>query len=237
MKKTSETFFTEEEKTNIENAIKEAELNTSGEIVAMVVEKSSEYSDADFIMGIFFAAIISVVPAQIFFYYSDFILRKTIPAMNWVNEVPDSTRFIAGLSFFIILTMILHIPLKAILGRIPFLKKLFITNKKMNEKVEDKAFRGFYRHGLSKTKDATGILFFISIFEKKVYVLADHGIYSKIKQETLNKYAESVGKGIKSGNGAEALCKTIKDAGKELAHYFPVQKDDVNELPDELIVE
>ena len=237
MKSKAETFFTEIEKKNIEAAIKETELKTSGEIVAMIVDKSSEYRDTDFIGGMLFAAVISIIPAQVFFNYSDFLLKKMIPAMNWFNEAPDSARFIAGLLFFILLTMILHIPLKIILSKIPFLKKLFITDKRMIEKVEDKAFRGFYRHGLNNTKDGTGILFFISVFEKRVHILADQGIYSKIKQEALDKYAESIGKGIKSGNAGDALCKAIKDAGSELAHYFPIQKDDVNELPDEVIIE
>ena len=237
MKNKSETFFSEIEKKNIENAIKEAELNTTGEIVAMVVDKSSEYSDRDFMGSIFFSAVISIIPAQIFFHYSDFILRKLIPAMGWYIEIPDATRFITGLSFFILLTMILHLPLKAIFNKTPVLKKLFVTNKRMAEKVQDKAFRGFYMHGLNKTKDGTGVLFFISVFEKRVHILADHGIYSKIKQETLDKYAESISKGIASGNGGEALCKSIKAAGQELADYFPIQKDNVNELPDEVIVE
>ena len=236
MKNKSETFFTETEKNNIENTIKEAELKTSGEIVAMVVDKSSEYSDTDFTGSIFLAAIISIIPAQIFFNYSDFILRKLIPAMNWFNEIHDSTRFMTGLTFFILLTMVLHLPIKAMFNKLSFLKRLFITNKKMIEKVEDKAFRGFYRYGLNKTKDATGVLFFISIFEKRVHVLADEGIYSKIKQEELDKYAASISKGIASGNSANALCKAIKDAGEELAIYFPIQKDDVNELPDAVIV-
>ena len=237
MKNKFETFFSEIEKKNIENAIKEAELKTSGEIVAMVVDKSSEYSDSDFMGSISLSAVISIIPVQIFFSYSDFILRKLIPAMGWYIEIPDATRFIAGLSFFILLTMILHLPLKAILNKAPVLKKLFITNKRMAEKVQDKAFRGFYRHGLNKTKDGTGVLFFISVFEKRVHILADHGIYSKIKQETLDKYAESISKGIAKGTGGEALCKAIKDAGQELAGYFPIQSDDVNELPDEVIVD
>jgi putative membrane protein len=237
MKSKSETFFTDIEKENIENAIKKTELKTSGEIVAMVVEKSSEYNDTDFIGSIFLSAVISIIPAQIFFSCSDFILRKLIPVTNWFNEIPDGTRFAISLSFFILLTMILHIPLKAMFKQFPFLKRLFITNKKMIEKVEDKAFRGFYTYGLNKTKDATGVLFFISIFEKRVHVLADFGIYSKIKQEALDKYTQTISKGIASGNGADALCKAIKDVGNELAVYFPVQHDDVNELPDGVIVE
>jgi len=237
MKNISETFFTEIEKENIENAIKEAELKTSGEIVVMVVDKSSEYSDTDFIGSIFLAAIISIIPAQMFFSYSNFILKNLIPAMNWFNETPASAKFMTGLSFFILLIMILHPPFKAIFNKILFIKRFFISNKKMIEKVEDKAFRGFYRHGLNKTKGRTGVLFFISIFEKKVHILADQGIYSKIKQEALDKYAKFISKGIASGNGSDALCKAIEEAGQELANYFPVQSDDVNELPDELIIE
>ena len=107
----------------------------------------------------------------------------------------------------------------------------------MDAEVRERALRGFHEHGLANTKDATGVLFLISILERRVHVLADHGIYTKIKQETLDKYADSIGKGIASGKGSEALCNAIKDAGKELEKHFPRKEDDKNELSDRIVTE
>lgn len=232
-----ESFFTEDEKQLIEKSIKEAESRTSGEIVTMVVERSDGYRDIDVIGGITIAAMISVFPAEIVYANSEFLLRKIIPSMSWFSQIPDGTRFVTGLTAFIALTIILHFPVKLLFIKFPKLKRLFLSIKRMDAEVRERALSGFHEHGLGNTRDATGVLFLISIFERRVHVLADHGIYTKIRQETLDKYAASISKGIASGKGAESLCGAIKDAGDELGRHFPGKSDDKNELSDRIITE
>ncbi len=237
MNKKSEIFFTENEKKAVEAAIKEAESRTSGEIVTMIVDKSDGYRDIDVIAGLIISAMISVYPAEIVYTASESILRKLIPSMSWYSQIPDGARFAAGLTAFIVLTIILHIPVKMIFSKFPALKRFILSIKRMDAEVRERALRGFHEHGLADTKDATGVLFLISLLERRVHVLADHGIYTKIKQETLDKYADSISKGIASGKGSEALCNAIKDAGNELEKYFPRKKDDKNELSDRIVTE
>jgi putative membrane protein len=81
------------------------------------------------------------------------------------------------------------------------------------------------------------VLFFLSLFERKVYVLADQGIYSKIGQEALDRYAKMVAEGIKKNRACTALCQAIQDAGQLLSTHFPAVAGDTNELPDGVIVE
>jgi len=233
----SETFFTESEKIKIEAAIKAAESRTSGEIVTMIVEKSDGYRDIDLMAGIIISAIIAVYPSEMVYAASELLLRKLLPSMNWLTQIPDGIRFITGLSTFAALTIILQFPVKLIFTKFPLLKRYLIPIKRMDAEVSERALRGFHEHGLGNTKDATGVLFLISILEKRVHVLADHGIYTKIKQETLDRYADSIGKGIASGKGGEALCDAISDAGKELEKYFPRKSDDTNELSDRIVTE
>jgi putative membrane protein len=80
-------------------------------------------------------------------------------------------------------------------------------------------------------------LFFLSLLERKVWILADKGIYEKIEQKTLNKFADIVSQGIKDDRACDALCVAIKEAGSLLAEHFPITPDDVDELPDEVITE
>ncbi len=237
MKIKSETFFTENETKAIESAIKDAESRTSGEIVTMVVDQSDSYRDIDLIAGLLISAIISVYPAELVYAASESIIRKLIPSMNWLSQIPDGMRFITGLSSFIALTIILSFPVKIIFKRFASLKRFILSIKRMDAEVRERALRGFNEHGLNATRDATGVLFLISLFEKRVHVLADHGIYTKIDQETLDRYASTIGKGIASGKGGEALCNAIKDAGKELEKNFPRRRNDTNELPDHIVTE
>jgi putative membrane protein len=83
----------------------------------------------------------------------------------------------------------------------------------------------------------TGVLFFISLLEHKVWVLADKGIYEKIDQEALNKFARAVSLGVKEGRACDALCQAIIEAGDVLAKHFPLTPGDTNELTDKVITE
>ncbi len=95
----------------------------------------------------------------------------------------------------------------------------------------------FHEKGLNRTKEHTGVLFFISLLEHKVWVLADKGIHEKIGQETLNKFASKVSSGIREGRACDALCESIKEAGDLLAAHFPMKPGDTDELPNHVITE
>lgn len=237
MKKLADTFFSDTEKKQIESAVRNAESQTSGEIVAMVVDSSDSYRDIDTLAGITLAAAVSIVPSELLFIYSDALLGKVFPSLGWMSKVPDSARFTSALMLFIVLTVILHIPFKLITANIPKIKRLLVPLKRIDFEVRERALRAFHEHGLSATRDATGVLFLLSVLERRVYVLADRGIYEKIKQETLNRYASSISRGIKEGKGCEALCSAINEAGRELGKYFPRKGDDKNELSDSIITE
>lgn len=235
MNKIAASFFNDDEKKRIEAAIASAESGTSGEIVAMVVESSDHYRDVDVFVSMLLSACIAVIPAEAVYLNAEKILTGIVPVLGWVSAVPDKTRFMAGLFAFIVVTLVLYMPVRFLFGRIPALRRFFIPVSRRDAEVREKALSEFRDQGLDRTRDATGILFLLSVFERRVYVLADHGIYEKIKQESLDTYADVVSKGMAAGKGADALCGAIKSVGVELARFFPRKADDVNELPDRVL--
>lgn len=237
MRYSSENFFTEEEKSMIEAAIKESEEKTSGEIVAMVVERSDSYRDVDVMVGMIIASILSLYPAEIVFANADMILSKVIPMFSWSSSIPGGAKFFAGLFTFIILTIALHIPFRGLVSRLEPVKRLFIPVRRRETEVRERALRAFHDNRLGETRDATGVLFLISLLERRIQILADHGIYKKITHEKLDSYVAGIGKGLAGGKGAEALCGAIREAGKELALHFPRRSDDSNELSDSIRTE
>lgn len=237
MRYSSENFFTEEEKSMIEAAIKESEEKTSGEIVAMVVERSDSYRDVDVMVGMIIASILSLYPAEIVFANADMILSKVIPMFSWSSSIPGGAKFFAGLFTFIILTIALHIPFRGLVSRLEPVKRLFIPVRRRDTEVRERALRAFHDNRLGETRDATGVLFLISLLERRIQILADHGIYKKITHEKLDSYVAGIGKGLAGGKGAEALCGAIREAGKELALHFPRRSDDSNELSDSIRTE
>ena len=205
----SDTYFTSEEKAKIEQAIREAELTSKGEVVAVIVADSNHYPEAAIMGAGFAASVISLAAAKLF--------------------------FASSLWHFILLQILLFFPLRYLFDQSPFLKALFIGPRLKRERVRQRALQAFHERELHKTRYRTGVLFFLSIYERTVWVLADKGIYEKIQQETLESFAGAVSQGMKEGRGCDALCRAIRDTGTLLSRHFPSVHGDVNELSNEVI--
>lgn len=207
----SNIFFSPEEKTRIQDTIYQIELRTIGEVAVMVVDSSAQYAEAEGLGSLIFGSFISLILTVMFFHSS-----------IWVY-IPFS---------FLLLVLLLPV-----FKNIPLLKTPFISIKRKEIAVRNSAVRAFYEKGLFKTKKHTGVLFFLSLLEHKVWILADKGIYEKIEQETLNNFAKTISQGIKDKKACDSLCNVMQDAGNLLAAHFPVTSDDINELPNNIILE
>lgn len=207
----AEKVFTKEERERIKETTCDVESRTIGEIAVMVVDSSDRYIEAEVIGGILLGGLLSLIVTALYFQSS-----------VW-SYVP--------------LSLILFFPSRLLFIKIPPLKAVFIGARRKHHAVRDRAERAFYEKELHRTKKNTGILFFLSLFERKVWVLADKGIHEKIGQETLNKFARAVSQGIKEGRARDALCEAIREAGELLARHFPKTPDDTDELSDDVMTE
>jgi len=202
-------FFTAEEQERIRLAVTAAEASTSGEIATMVVERSDSYREAITLGAVLCAGLAALVIA---------IASHHVTIWTYVP-----------------LTAILYLPAVKLVAAVPDLQRPFISRQRLNESVRERAVRAFYEKGLYRTRDETGILIFISLFEHKVWILGDRGINARIPAETWQQLALTLSQGIREGRGGDALCRVIDACGEELARYFPLGRNDVNELPDELL--
>jgi putative membrane protein len=207
----TDQFFTAEEKERLQATTHEVESRTIGEIVVMVVDRSDRYLEAEVFGGVLLGSLLSLILTLLFFHSS-----------IW-SYIPLSFLF-----FF---------PCWVLFQKIDLLKKLFVGIRRKEEAVRLRAERGFFEKGLYKTKKKTGVLFFLSLLERKVWVLADRGIYEKMDQETLNRFAHEVSRGIKEGRACEALSQAIQEIGELLSRYFPITPDDTDELPNAVLTE
>ena len=205
----ADTFFSNEEREAIEASVREAESRTIGEIAVMVVDASDEYLHADTIGGILFSGALSFLGAVALFH------SAIVP--------------------FIVLTALLFFPCRMFVRSFPVIKSEFISPRKKRDAVRIKALLAFYEKGLYRTQAQTGVLFFLSLMERTVWVLADKGIYEKIRQEQLDRFAATVSQGVREGRAAQALRQAITEAGTLLAEHFPMTPGDKNELSDRII--
>lgn len=204
----AETFFTEAEKQRIAATITGVEKATSGEVATMVVAASDTYPEATLLAGFSVGGLSALLITDLFLNDS---LGYFVPLMV------TSTILIGGLTKIF-----------------PPLLRLFIPESRKETRVAERALRAFYEKKLHATRDNTGVLFFISLLERKVWILADSGIYQKIPQETLLAHATDIASGIKQGQACNALCRQIEAVGVILARHFPIKPDDTNELSNQV---
>ena len=209
MMKKAETFFTEAENQRIAAAIGGVEKNTSGEVVAMVVTASDTYPEAALLAGFTIGGLAALLITDLFLHDS--------------------------LGYFLPLLLGGAIGVSALAKIFPPLLRLFIPDSRMEARVAQRALLAFYEKKLHTTRDNTGVLFFISLLEHKVWILADSGIYQKISQETLLDYAKEIATGVKQGQACNALCREIEAVGTVLARHFPVKSDDTDELSNQVL--
>ena len=205
----SHSFFSDDEKERISHAVKDAESRTSGEIATMIVDHSDRYHEAEVLGGGLVAGLAALSIAIA-------IQHVTI----WT---------------YIPMVCILNIPARLLFIRFPKLKVPFINKQRMIHAVRERAVRAFYEKQLYKTRDENGVLIFVSILERKVWILGDRGVDRKIHHDAWQSHATEISVGINEGRACAALCTVIDKCGQMLAEHFPRKEDDTNELPDDLI--
>lgn len=215
MKNLAQKFLSEKEHAQINAAIEAAERQTSGEIVCMVQSASYHYPMANVIGAAALALPLSL------------ILTPLLGGWLWLG----TQNMWLFLSCFVLLFSIFY----GCVRGIPWLKRLFISRQDMDEEVEEAAITNFFQHGLYRTRDANGILVYISVLEHKVWVMADHGIHEKMDPGAWNGIVDAITNGIKAGQAAEAVCQAIQSIGETLSHHFPIRPDDENELQNIII--
>jgi putative membrane protein len=109
----------------------------------------------------------------------------------------------------------------------PF-KRALLPHKRVTEQVRAAAREAFVDQGVSRTRRRTGILVYVSTFERRVEMVADIGVDSKLVEAELRALIQSVA----DGPDLDAFLDALRSLGPALASSLPRGADDVNELPD-----
>jgi len=210
MKNPAEQFLTRTEQDQVTAVVREVELTTSGEIVPMIVSRSHDYP-----MAAVLAAVAFGLPLCL-------LLTMLIGSYFWLGR----QNLWLFLAFFAVCYPVLY----TLAYRSDTLKRLFINRRLANFEVREAAFAAFYSERLYRTRDENGILLFISVLERKVWILADAGINSRIDPAAWESIVTDLTESIKSGRKCEAICEAVRRIGRILQTQFPYEKSDKDEL-------
>ena len=100
--------------------------------------------------------------------------------------------------------------------------------------VLDRAAEVFAEIGMVNTAQQNGVLFYLSLDDRKFAILGDKGIDKVVSPNFWESTKELLKSHFSQGLFTEGLIKGIHSAGEQLKHFFPYQSDDINELPDDI---
>ena len=104
-----------------------------------------------------------------------------------------------------------------------------------NMSPHDIALKEFYKLGMERTRDRTGVLILLLFSQRKYQIIADEGIHARVAEGTWDNIAASMGTHFKTGNFCDGICSAIKEVGGILSKHFPRKADDANELPNSVV--
>jgi uncharacterized membrane protein len=112
--------------------------------------------------------------------------------------------------------------------------RLHIEPRCKTDDTYERAIDLFEELGMTETKDRNGVLIYMAIDDKKFAIIGDEGINDVVPENFWNNTKDLMIEQFKQGKIAQGLVVGIHDAGEQLKVFFPYQKDDTNELSDDI---
>ncbi|HET7679371.1 MAG TPA: TPM domain-containing protein, partial [Xanthobacteraceae bacterium] len=92
----------------------------------------------------------------------------------------------------------------------------------------------FTSRGISRKKDRSGILIFVSLAERYARIVADDAIAARVPQSTWQTAVDALVAHARQDRIADGFLAAIKLCEKELAKHFPPMGPKEQELPDRI---
>jgi len=100
--------------------------------------------------------------------------------------------------------------------------------------VLDRAAWLFKSLKMHETAQRNGVLIYLSTNDRKFAIIGDAGINAVVPAGFWDDVKDLMISNFSKGNLTEGFVLGIGKVGEKLKEFFPFQKDDVNELPDEI---
>jgi uncharacterized membrane protein len=103
--------------------------------------------------------------------------------------------------------------------------------------IRDKAARMFKKLNLDKTERRNCVMIMLVLTNREFLIYGDQGIHEKVGQEFWDDVRDLMCDKFREDKFGEGLCEGVREIGKKLAHFFPYQTVDKNEISDEVAYE
>jgi putative membrane protein len=196
----------EQDRARISTAIRAAEKKTSGEIVCVLAQSSSDVTA----LPILVAAVVALALPW---------LLVALTAMS-VHRI-----LVLQILAFVALALVLCVP-RVRVALVPRAARRAVAHRAAMEQ--------FTIRGIARKKDRTGILIFVSLAEHYARIIADVGIAGRVPQSEWQGAIDALVAHMKYGRIADGFIIAIEVCGRVLATHFPRAETSRDELPDRI---
>jgi putative membrane protein len=211
----------------VSKAIAAAELQSSGEIVAVATPISDGYHDVALHWALvpLFAVLAWAAwrPTALVWWY-DFLLGGWQPDAT-LSQLLTLLMFFAALKFTIALLILKWMPLR--LALTPGATK--------HRRVRRRAVAVFRAAAERRTVGRTGVLIYLSMAERRAEIVGDDAIVKVTDDHTWGEAMDALLTHVREGRPGDGMVAAIERIGVVLAEHFPRSAADTNEIPDKLI--
>ncbi len=198
-------FFSKADIDAIEQAVKQAEAHTAGEILVRIVTRSHNWKSERLVLSGSLALLVAL---------GSLWWTRT---QDWGTYYDYGSALLWGGAAFVLFFFLFSDSMLKSVGR---------RKRMVHERAELELKR------MPSTKGQTGVLIYVSLDEHWAVVLGEQSVYKIVPQEFWETPLKEIVDGIKRGDHAEGICSAVNIIGRELASVLPRQTDDKDELPD-----
>jgi putative membrane protein len=198
--------ISEQDRKRISTAIRLAEAKTSGEIVCVLAQSSSDTTA----LPILVAALFSLALPWL-------LVAITTMPVHRILSLQAIT--------FIALSVLLCLP---------SVRTALMPRAARRAVAHRVAMEQFTIRGIARKKERSGILIFVSIAERYARIVADEGIAARVSQSEWQEAIDVLVAHTKSGHIADGFISAIEKCGSVLRKNFPRSDTSRDELPDQI---
>lgn len=219
--------LTEADRKRVAEAVAEAERDTAGEIVTIVARRSDAYHD----VALHWAVLAMLLVLALLAWWPDAAARvHALVADPWAGAPSAGALYTVGL----VLLAIVFLLVRIVLAAMP-LRLALTPGRTKARRVHARALALFRAAAEARTRDATGVLLYLSLDEHRAEIIADRAIHTRVVPDVWGAAMAALIRGVRAGQPGEGMAAAVAQVGVVLAEHFPPRADDTNELPDRLI--
>ena len=201
-------MISSDEQARLASVIGDVEHETSGEIVLVIAEQAGHYRAVP-VLWAMLAALVAPWP------------------LIWLTDISTSRIFLIQLAVALALSLMLSWPK---------LRFALVPRSIKHAQAHEAASREFLRRGMTRTREKTGVLIYLALAEHHAEILADTGVADRVDPGIWVGIVADLTAAIRANRRIEGLEEAIRRTGRILADHAPPRLDDVDELPNKVIL-